>query len=352
MKNNFWKLAAVLAGMCALQSCSGPSLKPSRSYGGAAKTLVPNKGWPCGMAEGIPVPERGVPVFEATVQLGQIHDVGRTPYGLRKVLVSQGGTITGEKINGTVMSGGLDFQLDFSNGALEVEQVLVLKTSDGKYIYVRSAGTAADKSDVRFVPDFETPTASNYSWLNTDKYVGRRVVDLTAKTMKLTVYEVSSVAVETGRDRSWAVSKPVGLVDQPWEYRRATAGEKRGDQLITETVTLSGSQSVGATKNGGRNIIPITGGTVSGKITGKVLFGGADYQKMANPFTLDARYLWQTTEGDVIIVRNAGPISKLVPTFEVRVDSKYAWLNQGTYLSSGPGMGAGGVSLTFYESKP
>jgi len=32
------------------------------------------------------------------------------------------------------------------------------------------------------------------------------------------------------------------------------------------------------------------------------------------------------------------------------VDSKYAWLNKGLYLSSNPGMGSGGVALTFYES--
>ncbi len=50
-------------------------------------------------------------------------------------------------------------------------------------------------------------------------------------------------------------------------------------------------------------------------------------------------------------MRNGGAFGSLVPTFEVRVDSKYAWLNDGVYLSSNPGMGAGGVTLTFYESK-
>ncbi|MEJ2245748.1 MAG: DUF3237 domain-containing protein [Acidobacteriota bacterium] len=100
-----------------------------------------------------------------------------------------------------------------------------------------------------------------------------------------------------------------------------------------------------------RNIIPITGGTVSGRIEGKVLSAGADYQNLANPATIDARYLWQTDEGEVIIVRNGGAFGKLVPTFEVRVDSKYAWLNKGLYLSSNPGMGSGGVALTFYESQ-
>ena len=109
---------------------------------------------------------------------------------------------------------------------------------------------------------------------------------------------------------------------------------------------------MGATKNGGRNVIPITGGNLSGKITGRILAGGADYQSLPNPMTFDARYLWQTEEGDVIIVRNAGPVASLVPTFEVRVDSKPAWLNKGTYLSSSHAVGGGSVRLSFYESSP
>jgi len=137
---------------------------------------------------------------------------------------------------------------------------------------------------------------------------------------------------------------------QPWDYRRAAPGEKQGAQLITERVTLSPSQSVGASKRGNRNVIPITGGELSGRITGKVLPGGADYQNLSNPATIDAHYLWQTTDGEFIVVRNGGTFGSLVPTFEVRVDSPYAWLNSGLYLSSNPGPSAGGVALTFYES--
>jgi hypothetical protein len=349
--NKHWILAAMLAAGCVWPASRGFTQSTSGDYKGAEKTLVPDKGWPCGMAEGIPVPERGALVFEATLKLEQIYDMGRTPYGQRRVSVIQGGTVTGEKINGVVMSGGLDFELSFSNRAMEIEQVLVLKTADGKYIYLRSAGTAADPGDVRMVPDFEAPNTSSNSWLNSGKYAGRRTVDAAAKTMKISVYDIANAATATDATNSVLVTKPADVKDQPWDYRKMAAGEQRGDQLITENVTLGPGQSVGATKKGARNIIPITGGTLSGKIKGKVLAGGADYQKLANPMTLDARYLWQTEEGDVIIVRNAGPIASLAPVFEVRVDSKYAWLNQGAYLSSSPGMGAGGVGLTFYESK-
>jgi hypothetical protein len=357
MKYERWMASMLMMLVCV----GGLSLRQSRSqggaaqakaaYGGAAKILIPHRSWPCGMAAGIPVPERGVPVLEADMKLDQAYSIGKTPYGQREVFVVQGGTVSGQKINGSVMAGGLDFQLSFSSGGMEIEQIFVLKTGDGKYIYLRNAGTAADRSDVRMAPDFEAPNASEYSWLNTGKYAGRRIVDPAAKTMKISIYDVSGVATTPDATNSVRVTKPTEVQDQPWDYRKATAEETRGDQLIRENVTLGASQSVGAAKKGNRNIIPITGGTLSGKITGKVLSGGADYQNLSNPPTIDARYLWQTDDGEVIIVRNGGSMGLLAPAFEVRLDSKYAYLNKGVYLSSNPGMGVGGVGLTFYESK-
>lgn len=343
--------------MLALLLCAGAQLgcqtgtgQPA-AYQGADKTLIPHPSWPCGMPEGIPVPERGVPVLVATMKLDQVYDVGRTPFGHREVFVTKEGEVTGAKITGSVMPGGLDYQLNLANGAVEIEQIFVLRTSDNRYIHLRIAGTAADRSDVRLVPNFEAPNTSSHAWLNTGKFAGRRELDLAARTLKITVYDVSGFAQAATPANSIPVAKPADVPAQPWDFRKATADERRGDQVIAETVTLGGSQSVGATKRGSRNIIPITGGTVSGKITGKVLPGGADYQNLGNPMTIDARYLWQTSEGEVIIVRNAGSMGLLAPTFEVRVDSKYAWLNSGRYLSSNPGMGSGGVGLTFYESK-
>ena len=321
------------------------------AYRGTDKILIPHKSWSCGMAEGIPVPENGKRVFEANLKLDQEYKIGRTPYGQRDVFVTQESTLSGDKINGSVMPGGLDFQLSFSNGSMEIEEIFVLRTTDGKYIYLRGAGVAADKGDVRMVLDFEAPNASGYSWLNTGKYVGRRVLDPTTRILKISVFDVSAVDAAQNATNSIQIAKPADVKDQPWDYRKAAPAEQRGDQLISENVTLGASQSVGATKNGNRNIIPITGGTLTGKITGKVLFAGADYQNLANPPTIDARYLWQTSDGEVIIVRNGGSFGLLAPSFEVRIGSKYEWLNSGTYLSSNPSMGQGGVALTFFESK-
>jgi hypothetical protein len=324
---------------------------PVSASADAEGVLIPHKSWTCGMPDGIPKPEDGVLLFEAEMKLDQIYDVGRTQYGQRQVSVVQGGTVSGAKIKGSVLSGGLDFQLTLSSGAIEIEQVLVFRTGDGRYVYLRNAGTGASQKDVRMVLDFEAPNASSYAWLNSGKYVGRRSVDSATKTLTMRVYDVSDVAIEADSPDVVRVSKPADAPEQPWDYRKAAPSEKAGEQMITETVTLGGSQSVGATKSGSRNIIPITGGSLTGKVAGKVLAGGADYQNLSNPMTIDARYLWQTDDGEIIIVRNAGPFGSLVPTFEARADGKYSWLNSGTYMSSNPAMGAGGVSLRFYKSE-
>ena len=314
------------------------------------KILIPHPSWTCGMANGIPKPEKGVLVLEADMKLAQIYNPGKTQYGKRQVLTVQSGTITGTGINGTIMSGGLDFQLVLSNGAMEIEQLLVIRTGDGNYIFLRNAGAAVNQNDVRMVPDFEASSSGSYNWLNSGKYAGRRVVDAAAKTMKISVYDISAITVNPDASNSITVTEPADVIDQPWDYRKAEASERKGNQFITEGVTLGASQSVGATKRGNRNIIPITGGTVSGRITAQILPAGADYQNLSNPATIDARYLWQTNDGEIIIVRNGGQFGALVPTFEVRADSKYAYMNNTLYLSSDPGSGGGGVQITFYES--
>jgi len=315
-----------------------------------ADVIVPHESWSCGLPDGIPRPEAGTLVFEAEVKLDRIADIGRTQYGRRQVAVAQGGRLAGTRINGSVMTGALDFELTLANGVVEVEQIYVLRTSDGRYVYLRAAGTGPDAKDVRLVMDFEAPTASDVAWLNTGTYVGRRVLNAAARTMTLRVYDVSGAKPSAGSGRVVRIAKPAGVPPQLWDYRKAAPTEKRGTQLITETVTLSPSQSVGPSKRGPRNIIPITGGELAGRITGKVLPGGADYQNLSPPATIDARYLWQTADGEIIIVRNGGAFGSLVPTFEVRVDSPYAWLNTGTYLSSNPEMRQGGVGLTFFDS--
>jgi hypothetical protein len=299
------------------------------------------------MPDGIPSPEAGSLVFELEIPLERAVEIGQTQFGRRRVAVGLAGSIAGPRLSGAVTLGGLDFELTLANGTVEIEQALVLQAADGSYIYARNAGTGPNVGDVRVVMDFEAPSGSEHAWLNSGRLVARRELNVAAKVLRLRVYDVAKVPASNG---STAIAKPADVAGQPWGYRTKTASEQQGAMLITENVTLAPSQRVGDSKRGMRNIIPITGGTVSGRITGKVLMGGADYQLLSPPPTIDAHYLWETDDGELIIVRNGGSFGALVPTFETRVDGPYAYLNAGSYLSSNPGTGQGGVALTFYES--
>src|SRR5688500_4833079 len=77
---------------------------------GAGVVIVPHESWSCGLPGGIPVPESGMLVFQAETTLDRVADLGRTQYGRRQVAVVRGGTLTGARVTGSVMTGALDFE--------------------------------------------------------------------------------------------------------------------------------------------------------------------------------------------------------------------------------------------------
>ena len=327
---------------------TGGSTGGGGGTGASAATIVPDPSWTCGMPDGIPSPAAGTLAFSLSLTVSAIHDVGNTQFGKRRQLDVSGGTITGDKLKGTVLTGGLDYELTLSTGAMELEEVLVWKTSDNVSIFVRVCGVAAaGDSVIRIVPDIEAPTSGSYAWLNTTKLVGTRTVDAAGSKITLDVYDVSKL---TAGDPKIQLKDPAGVPNVSWDCVSATG--TNGASVFTENVTLGSSFSVSNAKRGSRNIIPITGGTTTGKVAGKILNGGADYQLAATggSTTLDARYTLAPSDG-FIIVRNCGPMSGLVPVFEAASDGPYAFLTTGKFLSSAPGSGSGGVSITFYERK-
>src|SRR6185369_14532734 len=155
-------------------------------------TIKPDPGWACGMKDGIPPPTKGKLAFTITLNISAEHDVGKTPYGQRRLLDVSGGTIAGDRLQGTVLTGGLEYELTLDNGVMEYQSINVLDTSAGR-IFVRSCGVAHDKADAgaRIIPDFEAPTTGSNAFLNTGKWVATR--ELTTGKMKLDVYDVSGV---------------------------------------------------------------------------------------------------------------------------------------------------------------
>ena len=302
-------------------------------------TIIPDSSWKCFMPDGIPPPERGDAVFSITLQYSAIHDVGITKFGHRRQFDIKGGAIKGDKIDGSFLTGGLDYELTLSNGSIELEQICIFRAGNTP-VLMRNAGVApAGAKSVRVVLDFEAPNSSSLSWLNTGKFAASRIVDSAAKTIKLDVFDISKVALTATRIQ---IKDPAGVPNQTWDCYKASGS--RGATVFTENCLLGSSISIGASKRGSRNIILITGGTTTGKVTGKILAGGADFQLSG----IDARYTLAPNDGEFIIVRNCGS-GQLIPVFETRADGPYAFLNENKYISSSPEIGSGGVTITFYE---
>jgi hypothetical protein len=137
--------------------------------------------------------------------------------------------------------------------------------------------------------------------------------------------------------------------------------------VFEETVTLAVPKTPGATALGGRNIIPITGGTFEGPgIRGTILPGGWDWQlRRADGCThIKADYMLQTDDGAIINVVNQGvacrgpqgeylPV-RTHPVFEPPL-GRYEWLGQSTFVgtleaSGGDGSGPpAAVHIRFYR---
>ena len=140
--------------------------------------------------------------------------------------------------------------------------------------------------------------------------------------------------------------------------------------VCTLTVELGQIREMGGGRGGNRRIIPITGGSVSGGMTGKLLNLGADWQLVYQDGTafLDTRYAFETDDGALIEVVNLGfrhgppeVLARLAagesvdPTeYTMRTsarletgDARYDWVNRTVFVSSGT-RSVNGVVIDLY----
>ncbi|MFM2419079.1 MAG: hypothetical protein RL385_3802 [Pseudomonadota bacterium] len=320
-----------------------PSLTRERS-------VQPPASWTCGIAGPIAAIPAGEPVFSVAIKLGTTLDVGATPYGKRRILPLDGGSIEGARLTGTLREGGLDYELTLANGVVQVEQVAILKSSAGDVVMRGCGLSTGATTPARMVLDFEAGSSGGNAWLNAGTYVGERTIDADGTSMKLSVYRVENAA---SASPPVVIDIPKDAPAQPWECGKPVGTP--GDELYVSDVgiDLTGSISVGKSKRGTRTMIPITGGTATGSIRGSVLAGGGDYQLRRDDggFELDARYTLRTSDGTLVIVRNCGLAASLVPRFETRTDGPVAYLNTGAYHSDTPQVGLGSVHIVIRKSR-
>jgi len=128
-------------------------------------------------------------LFDLTIQLHPIVDLGATPAGERRIVPVSGGQFTGERLNGNVLShAGSDLLLTRADGSFQQDVRLALRTDDGAIILMTYRGVRHSSPEVnarvargeavapseyylRTAPFFET-AAPKYAWLNKIVSVG------------------------------------------------------------------------------------------------------------------------------------------------------------------------------------
>ena len=144
------------------------------------------------------------PIFQIHAELAAITDLGRTPYGVRRIIDILGGTVSGPRLTGRVLPGGADWQIIRSDGAADIQARYTIQSDNGARILVSSEGlrhgppevlerlTRGDNVDpslyyFRTVMRFETSDPS-VDWLNRILALARGQREPNA--VRLDVYEV------------------------------------------------------------------------------------------------------------------------------------------------------------------
>ncbi len=108
-------------------------------------------------------------VVRLNVSLGQAFTVGDNGKGTRTVIPITGGTFKGKDIQGEILPGGADYQMQV-DGRTEIEAIYCIRTDDGVNIHVRNCGIIKMGGQggmyFRCAPKFEAPKDSKYAWMN------------------------------------------------------------------------------------------------------------------------------------------------------------------------------------------
>ncbi len=144
------------------------------------------------------------PLLVLNMTVGIIVDAGGPAGAQRRIGSIDGGTFAGDRLNGTVMAGGADWQTVRGDGAVLLDARALLLTEDGATIAITYTGIRHGPAEVmarlgsgeevdpatyyfRIVPRFHT-SAPRYEWLNRVVAVGTGV-----RLSQGPVYEISEV---------------------------------------------------------------------------------------------------------------------------------------------------------------
>ena len=80
------------------------------------------------------------PMCRVHCEVGALVSLGPGPWGERRYVPLGGGRVEGPELNGSLVEGGVDWQVARADGALDIGAHYVIRTTDGALVEVQSDG--------------------------------------------------------------------------------------------------------------------------------------------------------------------------------------------------------------------
>jgi len=145
-----------------------------------------------------------LPLTQIRCEVGALVSLGSAPAGERRYVPLGGGTARGPELNGTLVEGGVDWQVARSDGVLEIAAHYVIRTDDGALVEVKSDGLRhgpaevmqqlargeAVPRDAYFFRTLIRFTTGAPAWAHLNKVMAIAVGQREARTVLLDVYRL------------------------------------------------------------------------------------------------------------------------------------------------------------------
>ena len=146
-----------------------------------------------------------VPMTQIRCEVGPLVSLGMAKYGERRYVPLGAGTVQGPELNGTLVEGGVDWQVQRADGVTDIAAHYVIRTRDGALVEVQSEGmrhgptevmarlargepVARDEYFFRTVVRFTTGAPA---WLHLNRVMALAVGQREARQVVLDVYRLT-----------------------------------------------------------------------------------------------------------------------------------------------------------------
>ena len=153
----------------------------------------------------LPSPPRLLPMTHIDCEVGALVSLGAGPYGERRYVPLGGGTVRGPELDGTLVEGGVDWQVARADGVLDIAAHYVIRADDGALIEVQSNGLRHGPADVMarlargeavardayFFRTLVRFTTGAPAWLHLNKVLALAVGEREASRVRLDLYRIT-----------------------------------------------------------------------------------------------------------------------------------------------------------------